>query len=179
MINQVTPPDTCSVQAPSGGVTVPIPPTTDTVNAVNMELWETCNNMVISWIMSYVSNSIAKSIMFIGTACGIWTQLEIRFSLSNGTRKYKLSKECFEIQQNNSSRSQLLLINPLPSIENACAVIQQEESQKDVFHTGVSSIESTTLFSKLDTKGKCSICSFKWHPPEKCWEKVGYPIWHH
>ncbi|GJZ50579.1 cysteine-rich receptor-like protein kinase 8 [Tanacetum coccineum] len=219
---------------------VPIPPNTAAVNAVNMELWETCNNLVISWIMSSVSDSIAKSIMFIGTACEIWTQLETRFSLSNGSRKYKLSKECFEIQQNNSSvseyytrmkcvweeldsltvlprlvtitpemsaflsavekqkeeqrlfqflngldesysaqRSQLLLINPLPSVENACVVIQQEESQKDVFQTGVSSIESTALFSKHDTKGKCSICGFKWHPPEKCWEKVGYPVWHH
>ncbi|PWA57609.1 hypothetical protein CTI12_AA406700 [Artemisia annua] len=26
---------------------------------------------------------------------------------------------------------------------------------------------------------KCSICGFKWHPPDKCWEKVGYPVWHH
>ncbi|GKG00597.1 hypothetical protein Tco_0302287, partial [Tanacetum coccineum] len=26
---------------------------------------------------------------------------------------------------------------------------------------------------------KCTICGFKWHPPEKCWEKVGYPTWHH
>nr|GEW97177.1 cysteine-rich RLK (receptor-like protein kinase) 8 [Tanacetum cinerariifolium] len=42
-----------------------------------------------------------------------------------------------------------------------------------------SSIESTALFSKQDVKGKCSICGFKWHPPEKCWEKVGYPVWHH
>ncbi|GJV48687.1 cysteamine dioxygenase [Tanacetum coccineum] len=69
---------------------VPVPPTTPTMNAVNLELWETCNNMVISWIMSSVSNSIAKSIMFIGTASEIWTQFETRFSLSNGSRKYKL-----------------------------------------------------------------------------------------
>nr|GEX59723.1 integrase, catalytic core [Tanacetum cinerariifolium] len=70
---------------------VPIPPPTAAVNAVNMKLWETCNNL--------------------------------------------------------------------------------EESQKDVFQTGVSSIESTALVSKQDTKGKCSICGFKWHPPEKCLEK--------
>ncbi|GKB60306.1 retrovirus-related pol polyprotein from transposon TNT 1-94 [Tanacetum coccineum] len=219
---------------------VPVPPTTDAMNAVNIELWETCNNLVISWIMSSVSDSIAKSIMFIGTASEIWTQLETRFSLSNGSRKYKLSKECFEIKQHGNSvseyytslkcvweeldsmivlprlvtvtpemsvfliavekqkeeqrlfqflnglddcysaqRSQLLLINPLPSVENACAVIQQEESQKDLFQNNGTSIESTALLSKQDVKGKCSICGFKWHPPEKCWEKVGYPVWHH
>ncbi|GJT07783.1 hypothetical protein Tco_0842245 [Tanacetum coccineum] len=27
-------------------------------------------------------------------------------------------------------------------------------------------------------KDKCSICGFKWHPLEKCWEKVRYPPWH-
>ncbi|PWA67860.1 hypothetical protein CTI12_AA239180 [Artemisia annua] len=187
-----------------------------------------------------VSDSIAKSIMFIESASEIWIQLETRFSLSNGSRKYKLSKECFEIQQQGSTvseyytrmkcvweeldsmlmlprlvtitpeisnflsavekqkeeqrlfqflnglddcygaqRSQLLLLNPLPSVENACAVIQQEESQKDVFKGGVTIVESAALFSKQETKGKCSICGYKWHPPDKCWEKVGYPVWHH
>lgn len=74
----------------------------------------------------------------------------------------------------------MLLINPLPSVENACVVIQQEESQKDVFNHGNGPlVETTALYGKQEVKGKCSICSFKWHPPEKCWEKVGYPVWHH
>ncbi|PWA82224.1 hypothetical protein CTI12_AA171650 [Artemisia annua] len=220
---------------------IPVPPTTAAQNAANIELWETCNNLVISWIMSSISESIAKSIMFIDSACEIWIQLETRFSLSNGSRKYKLSKECFEIQQHGDSvseyytklkcvweeldsmtilprlmtitpemsgfliavekqkeeqrlfqflngldecysaqRSQLLLINPLPSVENACAVIQQEESQKDVFNHGhVPLVETTALYGKQENKGKCGICGFKWHPPERCWEKVGYPVWHH
>ncbi|GJX29723.1 cysteamine dioxygenase [Tanacetum coccineum] len=153
-------------------------------NASNIKMWDTCNNLVISWIMSSVCESIAKSVMFIGTASEIWSQLETRFSLSNGSRKYKLSKDTFGISQQGSSvseyytrmkcvweefdsmnnlprlvtitpeiyvflsavekqkeeqrlfqflnglddcysaqRSQLLLINPLPSMENACAVI--------------------------------------------------------
>ncbi|GJR70301.1 cysteamine dioxygenase [Tanacetum coccineum] len=167
-----------------------------TTNAANIEMWDTCNNLVISWIISFVCESIAKSVMFIGTASDIWSQLETRFSLSNGSRKYKLSKDTFGISQQGSyvseyytkmkcvweeldsmnnfprlvtitpeisvflsvvekqkeeqrlfqflnglddcysvQRSQLLLINPLLSVENACAVIQQEESQKDVFST--------------------------------------------
>ena len=78
-----------------------------------------------------------------------------------------------------AQRSQLLLMNPLPTAESACAFIQQEESQKDLFH-GSTVIESTALYSKNSGKDKdmCSICGFKWHPPEKCWEKVGYPVWH-
>ncbi|PWA82483.1 hypothetical protein CTI12_AA178300 [Artemisia annua] len=208
---------------------VPIAPVTVVENNARIEMWETCNNLVISWIMSSVSDSIAKSVMFIGSASEIWSQLETRFSLSNGSRKYKLSKDTFGISQQGSSvseyytkmkcvweeldsmnnlprltaitqemsvflnavekqkeeqrlfqflngldecygpqRSQLLLINPLPSV--ACAVIQQEELQKDVFH-GSTIVESTALFSKNGGKDKYSICGFKWHPPERCWEK--------
>ena len=49
--------------------------------------------------MSYVYDSIAKSIMFIGTSSEIWTQLETRFSLSNGSRKVKQCKDTFAISQ--------------------------------------------------------------------------------
>ncbi|XP_071714323.1 uncharacterized protein [Rutidosis leptorrhynchoides] len=61
--------------------------------------WDTCNNMVISWLMNSVSESIVKSIMFIGTASEIWTHLEKRFALSNGSRKYKLHKETYSCEQ--------------------------------------------------------------------------------
>ncbi|GJS63974.1 retrovirus-related pol polyprotein from transposon TNT 1-94 [Tanacetum coccineum] len=54
-------------------------------DAALQEQWDTCNNMVISWLMSSVSESIAKSIMFVGTAQAIWNQLQTRFSLSNGS----------------------------------------------------------------------------------------------
>nr|GEX58620.1 cysteine-rich RLK (receptor-like protein kinase) 8 [Tanacetum cinerariifolium] len=209
-------------------------------NATNIEIWETCNNLVFSWIMSSVYASIAKSVMFISTASEIWSQLETGFSISNGSKKYKLSKDVFGISQQGVSvsayytkmkciweeldslfslprlttispelsvfltdverqkeeqrlfqflnrlddcyslqRSQLLLINHLPSVENACAVIQQEDYQKDVFNSGLPVIESTVLLSKIIGKDKCSICGFKWYPPDKCWEKVGYPVWHH
>nr|GEW18301.1 LTR retrotransposon like protein [Tanacetum cinerariifolium] len=138
-------------------------------NVRNVEMWETCNNLVISWIMSYVCESIAKSVMFIGTTSEILSQLETRFSLSNGSRKYKLCKDMFGISHHGSS----------VSVENACAVIQQEESQKDVFNNGLPTIETTTLLSKTGGKEKYIIYGFKWHLPDKCWEKVGYPVWHH
>ncbi|XP_071729221.1 uncharacterized protein [Rutidosis leptorrhynchoides] len=189
------------------------------------EMWDTCNNMVISWIMSSVCESIAKSIMFIGTASEIWSQLEKRFALSNGSRKYKLHKESYACDQQgiqiheyytklkciweeldsmnelprittlnpeivtflnawnkqkeeqhlfqflngldekfSAIRSQLLLMNPLPTVETACSMLQQEESQREV----LSVIEPTALFSKGNQQDKCSICGNKWHSSDKC-----------
>jgi hypothetical protein len=199
------------------------------------EQWDTCNNLVISWLMNSVSESIGKSIMFMGTAHAIWLQLETRFALSNGSHKYKLNRETYAIMQSGrsiseyytnmkcvweeldsmnelprivnitpevavfiqalnvqkeeqrlfqflnglddhftSQRSQLLLNSPLPSVETACSLLQQEESQRGVFgNNSQVGIESTALYSKGEVKDKCNICGFKWHPPEKCWEKIG------
>nr|GFA00670.1 cysteine-rich RLK (receptor-like protein kinase) 8 [Tanacetum cinerariifolium] len=162
------------------------------------ELWDTCNNMVISWIMGSVHESIARSIMFIGTASEIWQQLERRFSVSDGSRKHRITpeitaflnalskqkedqrlfqflnglEECYSHQ-----RSRILMMNPLPNVESACSLIQQEESQRVLFGSS-SNVENTALYSRGNVKDKCGICGFEWHPPEKCWEKVGYPPWH-
>lgn len=74
------------------------------------------------------------------------------------------------------------MINPLPTIESACSLLQQEESQRDVLSNPI--VESTALYNKGVVKDKCNICGYKWHgfkfhPPEKCWEKIGYPSWHY
>nr|GEX30398.1 cysteine-rich RLK (receptor-like protein kinase) 8 [Tanacetum cinerariifolium] len=80
----------------------------------------------------------------------------------------------------NAQRSQLLLMTPLPTVESSCALLQQEESQREAFGSSSSQgLEVTALTSKQESKEKCSICGFKWHPPDKCWEKVGYPVWHY
>ncbi|GJZ32594.1 alpha-isocomene synthase [Tanacetum coccineum] len=51
-----------------------------------------------------------------------------------------------------SQRSQLLFTSPLPSVETTCALLQQEESQREVFGSSQSLMESTALFSKTDIK---------------------------
>lgn len=76
------------------------------VDANKAELWDTCNDMVISWIMSSVSESIVRSIMFVGTASEIWKQLENRFALSNDSRKYKLHMDTYAIEQQGSTISE-------------------------------------------------------------------------
>lgn len=73
----------------------------DASDPIKGEAWETCNNMVIAWIMGSVSSSIKQSIAFVKDAAVIWKQLESRFAVTNGSRKYRLCKQMFEIKQQN------------------------------------------------------------------------------
>lgn len=67
------------------------------------EMWETCNNMVIAWITGNVSSTIKQSMMYMSSAQEIWTNLEKRFALTNGSRKYKLCKDLYALKQNSLS----------------------------------------------------------------------------
>lgn len=211
--------------------------TTDATDSIQ---WDTCNIMVISWIHNNVSDNIKQSIMYLDSASMIWTQLEKRFLQTNGSRKYKLSKDLYSMKQDgttiskyytamsglweeiesmnclpvvtnmtaeitallnaigvqreelklfqflngldehySSQRSQLLMMCPLPSVESACAVIQQEESQRDLLK--ISSPDMSALYSKVNTGDRgfiCNVCGKKGHSADKCWKVVGLPKWH-
>ncbi|KAL2940597.1 Retrovirus-related Pol polyprotein from transposon TNT 1-94 [Bienertia sinuspersici] len=223
----------------------------DENDKVKQECWDTCNNMVISWILGSVSESIKKSIMFMSDACEIWKHLENRYSITNGARKYSLSKQLYETKQSgrlvseyytnmkaiwvelenlnvlpaittmtveinrfvhalneqkeemrlfqflngldedyNSQRSQILMMSKLPSVYEACNMIQQEESQRELFKPGHNEVEPLAMHSKrADTVcsncGKMGLSTEKFwafkacgkpgHSQEKCWTVIGYP----
>ena len=121
----------------------------DDSDTVKQEAWDTCNNMVISWILFNVSEPIKKSIMFVEHASEIWKFLEKRFLVSNGSRKYRLNKELYEIKQQGNSITdyytdmrglweELDALNHLPPISTVnteinafiVALNQQQEEQK-------------------------------------------------
>ncbi|KAL2902864.1 Retrovirus-related Pol polyprotein from transposon TNT 1-94 [Bienertia sinuspersici] len=60
------------------------------------EQWDTCNNVVINWLHNSMSETIKKSVLYYSTAREIWVQLERRFTVSNGSTKYRLNKEIYE-----------------------------------------------------------------------------------
>lgn len=214
--------------------------TTDAIDAVQ---WDTCNNMVISWLHNNISDSIKKSILFVNSASDVWKLLEKRFQLTNGSCKYKLNRDLFSVKQNGlslveyftmlssiweeidamtvlpvithitdeirafltvlevqkqesrlfqflngldecyaSQRSQLLMLDPLPTVDVACSVIQQEESQRKTLNEN-SSHEIAALYSNVQkTTGHkpvvCSECGRKGHVATDCWSVIGYPKWH-
>lgn len=217
-----------------------------TEDKAKADMWDTCNNMVISWLTSNVSPAIRQSIIYMTTSREIWLNLEQRFSVSNGSRKYKLNKELYDIKQNDMSvndyytalrtvweeldslnalptivastpeikkllseielqkeksnlfqylnglneiysaqRSQLLLNNPLPSFENAIAILQQEEAQRDLLEpTKVPEHDILAMYGKGVSSSpspktyQCTACGGKGHIQDRCWSNVGYPRWH-
>ncbi|KAL2929715.1 Retrovirus-related Pol polyprotein from transposon TNT 1-94 [Bienertia sinuspersici] len=78
----------------------------DKTDPVKIEAWTTCNDMVISWILRNVSDSIKKSIMFMGTAKDMWKNLEQRFQVNNGARRYQVCKQIYDTKQNGKSVSE-------------------------------------------------------------------------
>ncbi|CAO2813648.1 unnamed protein product [Amaranthus hypochondriacus] len=67
------------------------------------EMWNTCNDMVIAWILGSVSESIKKSVMYFTSACEIWKHLERRYLITNGARKFQQNKNVYDVKQNNMS----------------------------------------------------------------------------
>ncbi|XP_074336093.1 uncharacterized protein LOC141673262 [Apium graveolens] len=197
--------------------------------------------MAISWIHNNISDSIKKSILFVNSAADVWKLLEQRFQLTNGSRKYKLSKDLFNVKQNGSTlveyytslssiweeidvmtvlpvisfvsdeirsffkaidvqkeesrlfqflnglddcyaaqRSQILMFHPLPTVEMACSVIQQEESQRTALNNV--GYEVTAMYNKIHTNSGtfnvCPECGRKGHGHDDCWRLIGYPKWH-
>lgn len=48
--------------------------------------WNRCNMLVHSWIVNFISPSIAQSIIFMENTCDVWNNLKERFSQSDLVR---------------------------------------------------------------------------------------------
>ncbi|XP_074378518.1 uncharacterized protein LOC141720061 [Apium graveolens] len=112
-----------------------------TDDPIQAELWETCNNMVIAWLTCNVSPSIKKSVMFMTNAKDIWSNLETRFSVTNGSRKYKINRELYELKQNS------LYVN---DYYTAMKVLWEELDAMNILPTITTiSTETQTLLNKI------------------------------
>ncbi|KAK9671088.1 hypothetical protein RND81_12G006000 [Saponaria officinalis] len=75
-------------------------------------------------------------------------------------------------------RSSILLMDPLPTVENAVSLMLQEEVQTGNLG-GNKHHEMSALMSKGEyDKDKCTHCGRDNHKSEMCWEIRGYPVGH-
>ena len=209
----------------------------DGSDKVKQDHWDTCNSMIISWLLGSMTDPIKRSVMFVTNCSKIWKELEQRYLVTNGARKYKICKDIYEIKQNGRLisdyytdmktlweeletlcvfppitemtvevsayvdalnvqqeeqklfqllngldevygpvRSNLLMQNPLPSVDSACCTLTQEESQREIHGMSVKEEKDViAMYSKTSDVVTCTACGKQGHPSERCWTVVGYP----
>ncbi|KAL2894623.1 Apolipoprotein A-IV [Bienertia sinuspersici] len=72
----------------------------DSTDKVKQEAWGICNSMIICWILQNVSETIRKFIMYVSNAKENWRQLQQRYQVTSGVRRYQLNKQIYETKQN-------------------------------------------------------------------------------
>nr|GLL37543.1 uncharacterized protein LOC109151977 [Ipomoea trifida] len=88
--------------------------------------WERCNNMVVAWINRVLSPTIARTVLWIDTAEGVWLDLKKRFSKQDVFRIAEIQSKIYQTKQGNSSVNEyfsklkllwdeLLILRPAPA----------------------------------------------------------------
>ncbi|XP_019182927.1 PREDICTED: uncharacterized protein LOC109177896 [Ipomoea nil] len=67
------------------------------------DVWERCNNTVVSWIVRSLSPTIGRSVLWIDTAYGIWNDLKRRFSQQDLFRIAEIKCEIYRTKQEEGS----------------------------------------------------------------------------
>ncbi|WMV26985.1 hypothetical protein MTR67_020370 [Solanum verrucosum] len=173
--------------------------------------WERVNAIVLAWIMNFVAKELLGGIMYALIAKSVWDDLYERFHKVDGVRTFNLHKNIASLSQENMSvcklklfqflmglndsyvqaRSQILLMSPLPSVNQAYAMIVSDESHRArVSSAGVLGVRPTTHLKEFEvalyprSQGQrpkknynvqCDFCKLRGHSRENCWKLNGYP----
>lgn len=65
--------------------------------------WERCNNMIISYLLRSLDNTIAKSVLYFSTAREIWQDMEDRYSVISRPQLYSVQQSLTQIEQGSCS----------------------------------------------------------------------------
>ena len=67
--------------------------------AILFNAWNHCNNIVIAWILNFVSKDIANSLMYIAIPTKIWIDLCNHFRHNNALQVFQLKKNLIALKQ--------------------------------------------------------------------------------
>ena len=63
------------------------------------EQWETCNAIVLSWLMNTVSEELLSGIVYATNSFSVWNDLKERFDKVNRVRIYQLHRDITTLSQ--------------------------------------------------------------------------------
>ncbi|XP_070052963.1 uncharacterized protein [Nicotiana tomentosiformis] len=122
--------------------------------------WEKCNAIVLSWIGSTVASELIPSIMFASSAKKFLMGLNESYS---------------------NVRSNVLMKRPVVSVNEAYAIVTQEESQRALGVTDMNKDPLTMMAGRPQYNRPkkirmiCEHCGYKGHLKKNCYKIVGYP----
>ncbi|KAK4391531.1 Retrovirus-related Pol polyprotein from transposon TNT 1-94 [Sesamum angolense] len=178
--------------------------------------WNRSDSMVTTWILNCMSKDLAEDFMYVGSSRELRLELEARFGKSNNPMIYQLEREIGKDAQGNVSiteyytklkklwdelcawlphlnahaqvHSQILLVEPLPSVRKAYSMLFRMEKQMQM---NISSVElnsgaafqvKTQNFKKKPTLDKrqmfCDHYHKSGHSRDTCFKIHGVPDWY-
>lgn len=69
------------------------------ISMAEYKAWERCNDLVTSWILFNLDETIARIVLFLKSIREIWKDLEDRFGFVSITRIYSLEQKLSELTQ--------------------------------------------------------------------------------
>ncbi|KAL0284130.1 UNVERIFIED_CONTAM: hypothetical protein Sangu_2844800 [Sesamum angustifolium] len=118
--------------------TLPCP----TVGLIHYEQWRRVDLTVISWIWNSMSKDIVEAFMYYATSRKLWIAIQRRCggctcgkneAIAGSTASTQLVQFLRGLHEScNSGRSQILMLDPLPDIEQAFSMVYAVEKQRAV-----------------------------------------------
>jgi len=112
-----------------------------TSSTSEIQLWERCSDMVLSWILNSIDKSIVNSLIYHDCPRDVWLDLEDRFSQSNNPRIFKLKRDVATIIQGSMTIpvyfttlkgywDELAMLTPAPKC--TCGVLKELTHMQDI-----------------------------------------------
>ncbi|GKB71281.1 pyridoxal 5'-phosphate synthase-like subunit PDX1.2 [Tanacetum coccineum] len=173
------------------------------VGDTELQRWIRCDYMVTCWILNLMVTELSDAFLYAQSVSELWKEIAERYGQSNGPLVYQLERELnsnskliqFLMKLNDdyeSVRSQILAMDPLPTVNKAYYIVQQIEKQKQVTnHT----FEPSAFFANMNNKGTnnrrkenresrndgkrfCNGFNQEGHTVDQCFEKIRHPDWY-
>lgn len=74
--------------------------------SVDLKAWERCNDLVCSWIIFNLDETIAKSVLFLKTTKQIWNDIEEHFGYTFMSQLYSIEHQLYALNQGNDKVSE-------------------------------------------------------------------------
>ncbi|KAL2247811.1 UNVERIFIED_CONTAM: Retrovirus-related Pol polyprotein from transposon RE2 [Sesamum indicum] len=167
------------------------------VNSDEFKRWNRIDSMVTTWVLNCMTKELAESFMYVGSSRELWIELEARY----GERcTCNVNKAVDDLNASNhlmqflvglnpiyeQARSQILLLEPLPTVTKAYSMLLRMEKQMQV---NISNVDNGAAFQArgqnyrkknfADKKTMvCDHCQKAGHTRDSCFKLLGVPDWY-